>query len=707
MSDDEELVKLVKIPKFKGEVKVFPEFRMKFLAYAYLRNFAEGLRMDRDPDLPANYLVPVQKKTKEAHAVWCNKMGMTVMTTALEGPAMMTILLSAQNDDWPMGELWIVWKRLDQLYAPKDQAAEVEFLAEMQQVKMPDGADPVVLFAQLQAIKSRFGKIAADRTLTAKAIAEAPMIYKSILATAMKAKSDFNYFDAQETMDEFYRMCGGKTTNGSGNGSELALTATIKGNCWGCGEPGHKEEDCPNAKQNDGGNNKCGKCGVRGHEEKECWHDEANASKRPHWWKPRDSESNKSESNESANAAVTGGSNIEILLCQMCVSNDDEPKEDNDDKEIVIASEDLTSNCEIAEEDDEVNYDKEIVIASADLTSNYEIEEAATSGSSVALMLCSINQMPSKKEPNDVKEEAVTVMVDEAMSNYKEESKQQQKSKTLSGKKKVDPSERKESSNSDSDPCVLKKKKNYKTMPVKGSVSNEKKSEKEVKKIEIESKNQEVEDKPKEQGMIVSVVVMTFVLYMMLATKLMVMLVNAYQVMKASRVEAGKGDSGTFTEEEVKEQDDAAMLEMTAKAGKGKTKKSGVTESEELYYKIMDGLKRQEMAMARDEVEDESVNMMLTMTMELENKQAFEERLGSEGDVDDSQLTMKTPRAWTEEIRIGSDGDVDEYMMNNDEPVANQGVFEDNNGAMAMAAVAKVQKARGRTQHIKPNGWKK
>ena len=65
MSDDDELAKLVKIPKFKGEVKVFPEFRMKFLAYAYLRNFAEGLRMDRDPDLPANYLVPVQKKTNQ------------------------------------------------------------------------------------------------------------------------------------------------------------------------------------------------------------------------------------------------------------------------------------------------------------------------------------------------------------------------------------------------------------------------------------------------------------------------------------------------------------------------------------------------------------------------------------------------------------------------------------------------------------------
>ena len=319
MSNDDELARVVKIPKFKGEVDQFPEFVMKFMAYAHLHRFVDALRKDPDPNMPRDSTVYLDKKTHAAQfkAVHMNNMAVTVLTTALEGKAMVAILLASRTSEWPQGLAYKIWKRLHQLYAPRDKTAEVEYMSALMRVEMKEGDDPSDLFGQLQAIKSRFGTIATDSALMAKAIEVATPMYKTVIATDMKT-TGYDYFDLQATMDDFYRLCGGK--QGSKTKGELALVeAEIAGNCWNCGEQGHKKVNCPKLAQ--GGNRtnkhkkgkfkgKCNKCGKVGHKEQDCWLDEKNASKRPSGWKRPGGE-------HAAAAVDSDGQGIELLLCQM------------------------------------------------------------------------------------------------------------------------------------------------------------------------------------------------------------------------------------------------------------------------------------------------------------------------------------------------------------------------------------------------------
>ena len=72
----------------------------------------------------------------------------------------------------------------------------------------------------------------------------------------------------------------------------LAASTPFYRTCYACNQRGHRANQCPNKKNkgsnessNEKGRKKCSNCGKMGHTEATCWQLEANADKRPPYWR--------------------------------------------------------------------------------------------------------------------------------------------------------------------------------------------------------------------------------------------------------------------------------------------------------------------------------------------------------------------------------------------------------------------------------------
>ena len=263
----------VRYVKFSGKGSEFNEWKVKTLALARRKNFAEYLKEDRSKD--ANF----EKGNADA---WDQ------LVLSLTGVQFDLIQEADENAH-------VAWKILLNKYEVSDEKSEslTDVTMEWNQCKLENTEDdPDNWFSRLYRINQKFKKINVlyekdDECMKAHVLANLPEEYKHV-RTNLYMNMDFTYEEYRKHIRHFwYTELGGKDYLRTGKSNvkisegETALNTTANNGqegtgfpykCRKCGKKGHKAKDCrakPGEKVRFTGT--CNWCGKQGHKEKYCF----------------------------------------------------------------------------------------------------------------------------------------------------------------------------------------------------------------------------------------------------------------------------------------------------------------------------------------------------------------------------------------------------------------------------------------------------
>jgi Zinc knuckle len=148
-------------------------------------------------------------------------------------------------------------------------------------------------------------------------IEKAPQKYQQVITIEQWLKgAALTVDDLELAMTQHYRcVYGGRAINSNSkndDGTEKEVTlVSIKGNCFKCGQPGHRAKDCRSSKLGvEKGKFKgmCHNCGITGHAAKDCREKEENKDKSSTNWKSKKS---------SGNEPNIADPSIEFVMCSV------------------------------------------------------------------------------------------------------------------------------------------------------------------------------------------------------------------------------------------------------------------------------------------------------------------------------------------------------------------------------------------------------
>ena len=224
----------------------------------------------------------------------------------------------AKSIEFPYGIAYIALKELREYFIPAGTMTKAGLKKMLRQVSMKGNRDPKNLERELIRVRSMF--IEAGFNIEESDLVDQAMIALpgSEYADAIIAAHRNATIPGEPTLKEIIQAARDKfefsnkdiPKRDNNKSSEVTLSS-FEGNCFHCGEQGHKASDCP--EKGDSGSNfkgKCNSCGKMGHKAEKCWEKEENADKRPKGWV---SCKEKNEANGS-NKKEVGASNVEFVL---------------------------------------------------------------------------------------------------------------------------------------------------------------------------------------------------------------------------------------------------------------------------------------------------------------------------------------------------------------------------------------------------------
>ena len=261
----------VRYVKFSGKGSEFNEWKVKTLALARRKNFAQYLKEDR---------------SKEANFEQGNADAWDHLVLSLTGVQFDLIQEANEN-------AFRAWNILLNKYEVSDEKAEslTDVTMEWHQCKLEGTEeDPDSWFSRLYRINQKFKKINVlyekdSECMKAHVLANLPEEYKHV-RTNLYMNTDFSYEEYRKHIRHFwYAELGGKEYLRTGKSSvtsmelgETALNTTVQPKtgfpykCRKCGKRGHKAKDCkaqPSERVRFTGT--CNWCGKQGHKEKYCF----------------------------------------------------------------------------------------------------------------------------------------------------------------------------------------------------------------------------------------------------------------------------------------------------------------------------------------------------------------------------------------------------------------------------------------------------
>lgn len=325
------------------------------MAYATVHRFAQSLKVGGEVNLPlqedevlsetdATGKLKIQAKRR-------NEVAMANFAMAFTSEGLLRMIYKSQSTDWPNGKAHLVVEQLMRKYKPQDTITIVEMRQRLAKVSMRSNEDPSTLFEQLSVIANLYYDKDLNRELSeeeqiATILTACPKAYETVLITEQRSRGvNLKLEHLEEVMTQFYRQTHNEKETEDEN--EITLT-TFEGECYNCGEKGHRANKCPKPRTTQGFRSlpKCTKCDRFGHMEKDCWEKDENKEKRPEGWKPR---------NETTAAMLDEG--VEFLLFASATRKDDEHKTTSEKKEHdqVSGYNDMSrTEVEIAKQDMEI-----------------------------------------------------------------------------------------------------------------------------------------------------------------------------------------------------------------------------------------------------------------------------------------------------------------------------------------------------------------
>ena len=278
---------------FDGKKENYGVFSSQLLGEFMKKGIHRTLGPNFKDELPASENASGQS-TKEKNAVKDNITAMGCIRVAVKSAPLLVKIEGTVSEEWPYGRVDHAMEVLDKKFRPKDRMARAEQKQRIGELTLKVDEDPDNYNVAVATLELEYRNTLSEEDKIAALIGVAGEKYATTIHGEQKlieSRNEEVTFEALvEAMREVWRMSRSNSKAGKNN-DETALgsvqTGDFPGNCYNCGNRGHKGFACPFKKNPSSGGKKCDLCGTMGHNTEDCWEDPKNEGRRCKNWVSR------------------------------------------------------------------------------------------------------------------------------------------------------------------------------------------------------------------------------------------------------------------------------------------------------------------------------------------------------------------------------------------------------------------------------------
>ena len=245
--------------EFDGTAKNFPKYEIQLKAALGIEGWTRALNQSFKSELPASEITSLvetdEEDKKKMMARTINAKVVNMIVLGQKSVAMINMIETTKNADWPSGLACDIWEEFRGRFAPDDDIAEMDMEDELAKVRISAKEDPWKVIDKIAAIQTKYSKIIDEKRKLAIIIRAGKQHYAQVMtATSQLIRhTEKRSPTSREMLNEMrtqWRIENrGPTSEDEDKPTEASLanqnTKKFGGKCYNCGESGHKASDFP------------------------------------------------------------------------------------------------------------------------------------------------------------------------------------------------------------------------------------------------------------------------------------------------------------------------------------------------------------------------------------------------------------------------------------------------------------------------------